>query len=307
HLHGTNAHLPSQPQSSPPSPTPTSPSLPTNPDTTLAPPLPDPLAADQLYRQLHSTLEHERQLKKDAQTSLKKLRRDLNRSESQLRSETESLRRSFTRSPASATDQARNEARGHQLEDQISRLNVDTLSLADRAHSAHDAQVSLARRLDDLAKTHTALRLQHKRSERVSSRSGTVVRSAMMVTEARMAELDGQYAEVTATVQRVERMEGPNVAGRMADTERAVGVERARTARLERRRDEARVRSEETEVGREEEDRIRGEVDRLEARCAASRGTWEEEARFGEALKRELENFKREAVEGYFEYRGRGG
>lgn len=158
-----------------------------------------------------------------------------------------------------------------------------------------------------LLKTHTALRLQHKKAERGAARAQQQQRTTAAELEARFQALARERDEIVAQAARVERMDGPNIAARMADVEKAVGIERAKTARLERRRDEVRREGEKQEAeGREEEEKILWGIERLEGKNKQLRGTKEAETRFGEALKKELDNFRREAVEGYFEYRGRG-
>ncbi|RUS12635.1 hypothetical protein BC937DRAFT_87365, partial [Endogone sp. FLAS-F59071] len=217
HHGGPAAFLPSQSQSSvttPDDPTSSAPAIITSPSTTDPPP-------DQLYRHLHSALDHERQLKKDALTSLKKLRRDLARSESQIRAESDSLRRSFSRHPTNVADHQRLVARAAQLEEQISRLQLDTSAFTAQAAAAHSTQVEQQGRLDVLLKTQTALRLQHKKAERGVARAQQQQRTTAAELEARFQALARERDEIVAQAARVERMDGPNIATRMADVEKA--------------------------------------------------------------------------------------
>ncbi|ORX91017.1 hypothetical protein K493DRAFT_339622 [Basidiobolus meristosporus CBS 931.73] len=250
--------------------------------------LPDESDRYALYQTLVSELNFEKQQKKEALLSLKKLKRDLQKSEAQLRNEIESLNRSLAKSNAM---DVRSKSRIQFLQEHLRQMDAHSKAVVEEIAAVKLEQAEIRDRIVKVGEEANECRQQLKEVEKELQRISNEFAKQLKEIQTKNQKLTATHKEIKAKIQAIQDTEIVSLRNQLSRIEGDIAHALSRRTELAAREDEIFDAEKRTIQTYEADCRLlRQEIAEAEKRVVILRATMEDEIKFVNQLTIECQN-----------------
>ncbi|ORY04432.1 hypothetical protein K493DRAFT_345647 [Basidiobolus meristosporus CBS 931.73] len=264
------------------------PKIETHAEDEKKPRLPDEPDRYALYQTLTSELNFEKQQKKEALLSLKKLKRDLQKSEAQLRNEIEILNRNLAKSNAM---DVRSKSRIQFLQEHLRQMDAHSKSVVEEIAAVKLEQAEIRNRIIKAGEEANACRQQLKEVEKELQKISNEHAKQLKEIQAKNQKLSATHKEIKSKIQAIQDTEIVNLRNQLSRIEGDIANALTRRTELAAREDEIFDAEKRTIQTYEADCRLlRQEIAEAEKRVVILRATMEDEVKFVNQLTIECQN-----------------
>ncbi|KAK9728180.1 hypothetical protein K7432_001289 [Basidiobolus ranarum] len=241
-----------------------------------------------LYQSLSSELNLEKQQKKDALVSLKKLKRDLQKSEAQLRNEIEILNRNLAKSNAM---DVRSKSRIQFLQEHLRQMDAHSKSVLGEIEAVKQEQKEIRSRIVEVGEEANECRQQLKEAEKELQKISNEYSKQLKEIQMKLQKLSAAHKEIKSKVQAIQDVEIVNLRNQLSRVEEDISNALSHRTKLAAREDELLDAEKRTIQTYEADCRLlRQEIAEAEKRVVILRATMEDEVKFVNQLTIECQN-----------------